>query len=165
MFRNLLEDAKKMKLVIFMLAMFCQLFSLGEEWIQPPKYSNKNYLVPSPDYIPKCPKDHGAHRAYGLEWWYWIGHLQTVDRKKKFGFQSTVFRLAGDPLDSNNSNAERFGNSQLYLAHAALSDLDYGRYIHLERVMREGWQGRVGTNSLSIQVAGIEARMQEEKVR
>ena len=98
-FSNLLEDAKKMKLVIFLLATFWQLLSLGGEWIQPPKYSNKGYLVPSPDYTPLFPKDHGAHRAYGLEWWYWIGHLHTMDGEKKFGFQSTVFRLAGDRGD------------------------------------------------------------------
>jgi len=67
MFRNLLEDAKKMKFVIFLLAIFWQLFSFGGEWVQPPKYSNKGYLVPSPDYTPLFPKDHGAHRAYGLE--------------------------------------------------------------------------------------------------
>ena len=80
-----------MKLVIFLLAIFLQLLSLGGEWIQPPKYSNKGYLVPSPDYTPLFPKDHGAHRAYGLEWWYWIGHLHTMEGEKKFGFQSTVF--------------------------------------------------------------------------
>ena len=97
MFRNLLEDAKKMKFVIFLLVISCQLLSLGAEWIQPPNFSNKGYPVPSPDYTPLFPKDHGAHRTYGLEWWYWIGHLQTVDGDKKFGFQSTVFRLAGDP--------------------------------------------------------------------
>ena len=152
-----------MKFVIFLLVISWQLLSLGAEWIQPPKYSNKGYLVPSPDYMPMFPRDHGAHRAYGLEWWYWIGHLQTVDGEKKFGFQSTVFRLAGDPSDSNYFNSERFGNRQLYLAHAALSDLDYGRYIHHERVMREGWQGRVGTNSLTIKVAGIEANMLQDE--
>ena len=65
--------------------------------------------------------------------------------------------------DSNDSTAERFGNNQLYLAHSALSDLNDQRYIHHERVMREGgWQGRVGINSLSIKVGGIEANMLED---
>ena len=90
MFRNLLEDAK-MKFVIFLLLISCQLYLSVLSGFKPPNFSNKGYPVPSPDYTPLFPKDHGAHRTYGLEWWYWIGHLQTVDGDKKFGFQSTVF--------------------------------------------------------------------------
>ena len=162
MFRNLLEDAKKMKFVIFLLLISWQFLSLGSEWIQPPNFSNKGYPVPSADYTPQLPKDHGAHQTYGLEWWYWIGHLQTVDGEKKFGFQSTVFRLAGAPGDSTVSNESRFGKRQLYLAHSALSDVSNQHYIHHERVLREGWQARVGINSLSIKVGGIEANMLED---
>ena len=113
-----------------------------EEWIKPPKYSNKA-SAPSPEYTPLFPKDHGAHRGYGLEWWYWIGHLQTLDGEKKFGFQSTVFRLAGDPYDSNYSIDQLWKSSTLS-AHAALSDLNDGRYIHHERVMRKDGRGKWG---------------------
>ena len=42
------------------------------------------------------------------------------------------------------------------------NDLNDGHYIHHERVMREGWQGRVGKDCLSIKVGGIEANMLED---
>ena len=32
-----------------------------------------------------------SHRGYGLEWWYWVGHLEAVEGGAEFGFQSTVF--------------------------------------------------------------------------
>ena len=130
---------------------------LWGEWIQPPEYSTKGYLVPSPDYVPSFPQDHGAHRAYGLEWWYWVGQLKKENSAESFGFQSTVFRLAGDPKESTQTTGSSFGNRQLYLAHSALSDLNQGRYLHTERVMREGWQARADSQSMSIRVAGIYA--------
>ena len=142
-------------LLFFVLITFLQ---LQGEWIQPPEFSPKGYLVPSPGYEPSFPRDHGAHRGYGLEWWYWVGHLEAVEGGAEFGFQSTVFRLAGDPQNSIQTIGSFFGNRQLYLAHSALSDLTKGRYLHTERVMREGWQARVGTQSMSIQVAGIKAQ-------
>ena len=129
------------------------------EWIEPPARSAKGYLVPTPDYHPVWPKDHGSHREYGLEWWYWVGHLEAVSVEKKYGFQSTVFRVAGDPKKSKTNADDAFGNKQLFLAHAALSDLTNKKYIHHERVAREGWLARVGQNTLELKVAGIQASM------
>ena len=129
------------------------------EWIEPPVLSSKGYKVPLPDYEPSFPTDHGAHREYGLEWWYWIGHLKTESGEKEYGFQSTVFRLAGDPNESNNSESNAFGSRQLFLAHSALSNLSTKQYLHNERVVREGWQARASTDTLDLQVAGINASM------
>ena len=70
------------------------------------------------DYQPDFPRDHGAHRDYGLEWWYWVGHLKEVDGEREFGFQSTVFRIAGFQ-DSLETDEESFGHRQLHLAHSA----------------------------------------------
>ena len=129
------------------------------EWIEPPILSSMGYKVPRPDYEPSFPADHGTHREYGLEWWYWIGHLKTESGEKEFGFQSTVFRVAGDPDESNNSESNAFGNNQLFLAHAALSNLSSKQYLHNERVVREGWQARASTDTLGLDVAGIHASM------
>jgi predicted secreted hydrolase len=129
------------------------------EWIEPPILSSKGYNVPRPDYEPSFPADHGAHREYGLEWWYWIGHLKTESGEKEFGFQSTVFRVAGNPNESNNSESNAFGNKQLFLAHAALSNLSSKQYLHNERVVREGWQARASTDTLGLDIAGIHASM------
>jgi len=144
------------KNLLFLL--FCGCLGAAE-WIEPPKLSSKGYKVPRPDYEPSFPADHGAHRKYGLEWWYWIGHLKTESGEKEFGFQSTVFRVAGDPNESNNSESNAFGNKQLFLAHAALSNLSSKQYLHNERVVREGWQARASTDTLGLDVAGIHASM------
>ena len=142
--------------ILFLLFFGC----LGAaEWIEPPVLSSKGYKVPLPDYEPSFPTDHGAHREYGLEWWYWIGHLKTESGEKEYGFQSTVFRLAGHPNESNNSESNAFGSRQLFLAHSALSNLSTKQYLHNERVVREGWQSRASTDTLDLQVAGINASM------
>ena len=132
--------------------------ALGE-WIEPPTKSAKGYLVPSPNYQPNFPKDHGAHRGYGLEWWYWVGHLKEVDGEREFGFQSTVFRVAGEPQESLGFSNQSFGKQHLYLTHSALSDLATGSYLHHERVVREGWQAQVSPDSLDMKVAGIEVQL------
>ena len=134
---------------------------LRSEWIEPPARSAKGYLVPTPDYSPVFPRDHGAHRGHGIEWWYWIGHLKETSGDRQFGFQSTVFRLAGDPDKSSKPEKGNFGSRQLYLAHSALSDLREKTYLHHERVLREGWQAKVSSRELAIQVAGIEVRTLE----
>ena len=142
--------------ILFLL--FCGCLGAAE-WIDPPMLSSKGYKVPLPDYEPSFPADHGAHREYGLEWWYWIGHLKTESGEKEYGFQSTVFRVAGNPNESNSSQTNAFGNRQLFLAHSALSNLSTEQYIHNERVVREGWQARASTDTLGLQVAGINASM------
>ena len=129
------------------------------EWIKPPTKSAKGYMVPSPNYEPNFPKDHGAHRGYGLEWWYWIGHLKEVNGEREFGFQSTVFRVAGEPQESLGFSNQSFGKQHLYLTHSALSDLATGSYLHHERVVREGWQAQVSADTLDMKVAGIEAQL------
>ena len=99
---GLLELSQKMKIfTCFILLAFS--LSAGE-WIEPPARSAKGYLVPTPDYNPVWPEDHGAHREYGLEWWYWVGHLEVVSGEQKYGFQSTVFRVAGDPKNSKTKS-------------------------------------------------------------
>ncbi len=142
--------------------LYCFPVILWGKWIEPPARSDKGFLVPAPAYKPVFPRDHGSHREYGLEWWYWVGHLKEKGADREFGFQSTVFRLAGDPEQAGKPAAGHFGNRQLYLAHSALSDLESERYLHHERVLREGWQATVSDRTLGIKVAGIEARMLED---
>ena len=146
----------------FMLWLLFLPFVLLGEWIDPPARSKKGYLVPTPDYKPVFPRDHGSHREYGIEWWYWVGHLKEKGGEREFGFQSTVFRLAGDPKEAVKPADGNFGNRQLYLAHSALSDLGQGTYLHHERILREGWQAKASSRDLDLKVAGIEVRMLED---
>lgn len=146
-----------MKILTFFLCLL-PTFLLAE-WIEPPVRSAKGYLVPASNYVPVLPGDYGSHPEYAIEWWYWIGHLESVDGDGKFGFQSTVFRLAGDPRKTVQVEPGLFGNQNLFLVHTALSDLTEGKYYHSERIYREGWQARASTGTLDLSVGGTEVRL------
>ena len=132
---------------------------LNGEWIEPFTRTAEGLPVPYSDYKPVFPRDHGSHRGYGIEWWYWVGHLTEKGGEEKFGFQSTVFRLAGDPQEARKPAFGNFGNRQLYMAHTALSDLNGEKYLHRDRILREGWQASASDRTLSLKVGGIEAVM------
>ena len=150
-----------MKLLVILLILTSNI--AWSEWIEPPARSAKGYLVPTPDYQPVFPRDHGSHPEHGIEWWYWVGHLNAVNSEKKFGFQSTIFRLAGDPKESGVTQAEPFGNQNLFLVHTALSDLEEEKYIHHERVMREGWQASSSKKTLSLKVGGVKVNLLDKQ--
>jgi predicted secreted hydrolase len=86
------------------------------------------------------PRDHGAHPGYRTEWWYYTGHL-TADSGARFGFQLTFFRrqlLPEDALGDWPDPASAWRTNQIYLAHAALTDIDGGRHVMAEKISREG---------------------------
>ncbi|MEM1222848.1 MAG: carotenoid 1,2-hydratase [Verrucomicrobiota bacterium] len=141
-------------LVAFWAALPVEIFG---DWIEPPLQTEEGYPVPRPNTRPEIPSAHGAHREYAIEWWYWVGHLESVDGEERFGFQSTVFRLAGDSKRAGLKDEAVFGDRQLYMSHAALSELSKGNYLHHERIYREGWQASSATGSLDLKVGMIEA--------
>jgi hypothetical protein len=47
--------------------------------------------------------------------------------------------------------------------HSALSDLKNKKYLHIERVYREGWQARASTKKLKLRVGGVEAQLLENE--
>lgn len=84
------------------------------------------------------PGDHGAHPDYKTEWWYYTGHLRSAEGRR-FGFQLTFFRTRIDPIGAEIDwprPASAWRTSQIYLAHAALSDLDRGEFIFRESAAR-----------------------------
>jgi predicted secreted hydrolase len=139
----------------------CSLFGLrtaAADWIEPPAVTAEGYPVPAPHTPPQIPSAHGAHRAYAIEWWYWTGHLKVVgEAEDRFGFQSTVFRIAGAPGKTSEESDAAFGARQLYMSHVGLSDFETGTYVHHERVYREGWQARVAVGELAMEVGPIAA--------
>jgi predicted secreted hydrolase len=131
---------------------------VSADWIQPPLETAEGYRVPQPHVAPTIPAAHGAHREYAIEWWYWVGHLQTVEDGRELGFQSTVFRLAGAPEAAAAETGDALAANQLYMSHAALSNLSTGTYTHNERVYREGWQAQSATGHLDLRVGSITAQ-------
>jgi predicted secreted hydrolase len=142
---------------VFLFAAVSVFHTAFADWIQPPLTTESGYRVPQPDYEPQFPDDHGAHPGHAIEWWYWVGHLEAVDGSREFGFQSTVFRLEGDAktIQPTMQQQAPFGSQQLFMAHVALSDFSAGRYLHTERVFREGWQARASTETLDLEVGPI----------
>jgi len=86
----------------------------------------------------RFPSDHGAHLEYRVEWWYYTGNLKTL-QDKVYGFQLTFFRIGiGEPGSDANGPAHpsAWRTSQLYCAHAALSDMEGKRFFFEEQMMR-----------------------------
>lgn len=80
------------------------------------------------------PNDHGAHPQYETEWWYYTGHLvpegaDIFTSTKRYGFQLTFFRRA--TADTGAAHA------QIYLAHAALTDVMSGTFMADSRLAAE----------------------------
>jgi len=86
------------------------------------------------------PEDHGAHPGYRTEWWYYTGNL-TATTGERFGFQLTFFRRQLRPSDTLREwpvPASAWRTNQIYLAHAALTDLGGQRHVMAEKVSRQG---------------------------
>ena len=115
--------------VLGALTLLCS-YAAANPWIEPPLRTAQGYPVPQPDTAIVLPAAHGAHPEYAIEWWYWVGHLEAVAGDESFGFQSTVFRLAGDPATdlSRGSSAGAWGDQQLFMSHAALTEISQQRY-------------------------------------
>jgi predicted secreted hydrolase len=81
------------------------------------------------------PRDHGAHPASRIEWWYLTGWLGEAEVPRQ-GFQVTFFRSrTGLAADSPS----RFAPRQLLFAHAAVTELAAPRHLHAQRIAR--WSG------------------------
>jgi len=93
------------------------------------------------------PQDHGPHPGYRTEWWYYTGNLKTVNGER-FGFQLTFFRSQMSPPDSRKNWPESpsaWRTEQLYLAHAALTNINEKTFFHAEQMAR-GALGMAGTS-------------------
>jgi predicted secreted hydrolase len=87
---------------------------------------------------PSFPEDHGPHPDYRTEWWYYTGNL--VDAKgRRYGFQLTFFRSGITPPSARArwpEPASQWRTDQIYLAHAAVTDVDGGRHLQAEKAAR-----------------------------
>ncbi len=78
------------------------------------------------------PRDHLAHPAYRIEWWYVTANLRGLDGQP-YGAQFTLFRNAFAPGDSGMDGWE---SPQVWMGHAALTSRDDHRAA--ERLARGG---------------------------
>lgn len=101
-------------------------------------------LVPArPGYVYAFPRDHGSHDDYGLEWWYFTGHVH--DRSaRRFGYEVTFFRKAIDDARVRD-HPSRWALRHLYFAHLALTDVDGAAFRFSEKLSRAAF-GKAGAD-------------------
>jgi predicted secreted hydrolase len=66
------------------------------------------------------PRDGGAHRGYGMEWWYTSGHLESTNGRS-FGFMSAFFKVEKTPIP-------------IHVCMLGLTDENTGRHYSISRV-------------------------------
>jgi predicted secreted hydrolase len=96
------------------------------------------------------PRDHGAHPGYRSEWWYYTGNVR-AHTGQRFGFQLTFFRHQISPPGAEAlwpRPPSPWRSSQLYFAHAALTDIDSRRFYQSE-VMTRGALSMAGAQQLN----------------
>jgi predicted secreted hydrolase len=87
-----------------------------------------------PGYQYQFPRDHFEHEDFRTEWWYYTGNV-TGAKGERYGFELVFFR-EGAGRDSQNKSA--WSIQDVYLAHAALSDVNGKKFSFDERVNRAG---------------------------
>jgi predicted secreted hydrolase len=123
----------KTRLICFFLLIFVFIHArvFGED--------TKGYLSVTGPCDLEFPKDHASHPGYRTEWWYYTGNLQSASGNR-YGFQLTFFRRRITPIGYEkkwHAPASAWRTSQIYLAHAALSDLD-GKHHYYDQCMGRG---------------------------
>jgi predicted secreted hydrolase len=100
------------------------------------------------------PRDHGRHDGYKTEWWYFTGNLAD-EAGRRFGYQLTFFRSQlAPPAGAATRPATRpssWAVKDLYLAHAAISDLGNQKFEFRDRVQR-GREGLAGASDRTLDV-------------
>jgi predicted secreted hydrolase len=75
----------------------------------------------------RFPEDHGPHPEFLIEWWHFVGNVDTT-AGRRFGYQLTFFRRALAPPGSPNSPRH------VFVAHLALTDMEEGSFFAFDRV-------------------------------
>ncbi len=79
------------------------------------------------------PLDHGKHEGYKTEWWYFSGNLHDKSGRR-FGYQLTFFRVA--TVAQPSTRPTDWALSDLYFAHAAISDIRGKNFLFKDRLQR-----------------------------
>ena len=79
------------------------------------------------------PRDHGPHPGFRTEWWYVTANVDSASGRR-FGVELVFFRQALAATTSPRSAL--LAARDLIFAHAAVSDVDGGRFLYAERMAR-----------------------------
>ena len=98
------------------------------------------WRVAMPGCVYQFPRDHGAHRDFKTEWWYFTGELRAGDGRE-FGYELTWFREG--VLPKLPADVSRFIVGDFKFAHFAVSDVTGGRFAFAQKISR-GAYGEAG---------------------
>ncbi|MCB0308380.1 MAG: hypothetical protein KDD48_03330 [Bdellovibrionales bacterium] len=104
------------------------MFLSHSSWSEP-------FEVANPAQSLVFPRDHGEHRSFKTEWWYYTGHLLTEDGRR-FGYQLTFFRNALGNKVHVSDRKSKWATNQLYFTHFAISDSQEKKHHFAERFSR-----------------------------
>ena len=93
------------------------------------------YRQALPGYHFQFPRDHFDHPEFQTEWWYYTGNVHSADGHG-YGFELVFFREARHRGAADNPSAWRVDD--LYLAHAAVTDIGGKRFVYRRRLNRAG---------------------------
>jgi len=116
----------------------------------------------------RFPADHGPHPQYRTEWWYYTGNLVGEDNRQ-YGFQLTFFRSGLQPPDKRDKwpdPSSAWRTDQVYLAHAAVSDIEGGRHFQADQMARPVLSmagARVEEKAVTVWVHSWETRIAPDK--
>ena len=133
----------------------------GSGRAQAQKVTGEGFALPQAGHGFEFPRDYGSHDDFKIEWWYITGHLFGEDGRR-FGFQATFFRSAGAPAPGGVTNAAGFGKDQLFLAHMALLDVTGGKFVHQQRLNRDGWDAWSRADGLDVRNGNWSLRMTDQ---
>jgi predicted secreted hydrolase len=102
---------------------------------------NPAYAEKTPEFKPALPgwkyvfpRDHGAHREFKTEWWYYNGHLKDSS-ENSYGYQMTFFRVGLNPSRTPTSGS-RWRVRDVYLAHLTITDVHHKTFLFQEKADR-----------------------------
>jgi predicted secreted hydrolase len=96
------------------------------------------------------PFDHGAHRDYLTEWWYYTGHLRDKSGRR-FGYELTFFRNGFVPPKYLPARKSKWATRDLMFAHFALTDEAGKRFLFDDRIARASALPIAGASAASAQ--------------
>jgi predicted secreted hydrolase len=94
------------------------------------------------------PGDHGPHREYRTEWWYFTGNLATAGGRE-FGYQVTIFRIGLSAGLADRGSA--WAAQEIYMGHIGLTDVLEDDHSFEERFVR-GAAGLAGAVASPLRV-------------
>ena len=92
------------------------------------------FQIALPGYHYSFPRDNFNHPTYQTEWWYYTGNLCTPGNRR-FGFELTFFRVG---VSRTPRPASVWNVDDVYMAHAALSDIRGQKFYDRQRMNRAG---------------------------